>query len=131
MGLGLLGCGVGDEVFLGRYHERTPDSSHPDGGGSDVPGNNDAGDGAPPWADAGDASAVSPECLVPIEREPIACIRVPASGPYLPHIKWQFPPPSLQLTQDSPPGTPLVANLTDDNGDGHINLCDVPDVAWW
>src|SRR4051794_20589939 len=25
--------------------------------------------------------------------------------------------------------TPLVANLTDDNGDGEINLCDVPDVV--
>jgi len=24
--------------------------------------------------------------------------------------------------------TPLVANLTDDNGDGEINLCDIPDV---
>ena len=25
--------------------------------------------------------------------------------------------------------TPLVANLTDDNGDGEINLCDIPDVV--
>ena len=25
--------------------------------------------------------------------------------------------------------TPLVANLTDDNGDGTIDLCDVPDIV--
>jgi len=25
--------------------------------------------------------------------------------------------------------TPLVANLTDDNGDGAIDLCDIPDVV--
>ncbi len=42
--------------------------------------------------------------------------------------------PEVQWTFMGPPGfdqcivMPLVANLTDDNGDGAIDLCDVPDV---
>ena len=45
--------------------------------------------------------------------------------------KWTYQtPPNVYLTDN-----PLVANLTDDNGDGHIDLCDVPDVlmlaAFW
>jgi hypothetical protein len=42
--------------------------------------------------------------------------------------------PEAQWTFTGPPGfencivTPLVANLTDDNGDGEIDLCDIPDV---
>jgi hypothetical protein len=43
--------------------------------------------------------------------------------------------PTTQWTWDGPDGEtdsgviPLVANLTDDNGDGSIDLCDVPDVV--
>jgi hypothetical protein len=43
--------------------------------------------------------------------------------------------PEPQWTFNGPPGftecivMPLVANLTDDNGDGEIDLCDVPDVV--
>jgi hypothetical protein len=43
--------------------------------------------------------------------------------------------PEVQWTFMGPPGfdqcivMPLVANLTDDNGDGAIDLCDVPDVV--
>ncbi len=43
--------------------------------------------------------------------------------------------PEPQWTFMGPPGfdqciiMPLVANLTDDNGDGEIDLCDVPDVV--
>lgn len=127
--LGCLGCGVGDEVSLARFREQTPDGSDLDGGDTDAGGDRDAGDGDASLQDAGNGAVVPPECLVPVEREPVACAPLPPEGAYLPHIKWQFPPTSLQLTQDSPPGTPLVANLTDDNGDGLVNLCDVPDVV--
>jgi len=39
--------------------------------------------------------------------------------------------PEVQWTWDrvGSTHTPLVANLTDDNGDGLINLCDIPDVV--
>ena len=43
--------------------------------------------------------------------------------------------PEVQWTFNGPAGfnqsivMPLVANLTDDNGDGEIDLCDVPDVV--
>jgi hypothetical protein len=43
--------------------------------------------------------------------------------------------PEIQWAWTGPNGepysivTPLVANLTDDNGDGEIDLCDVPDVV--
>jgi len=45
--------------------------------------------------------------------------------------KWTYqPPPNVYFSS-----VPLVANLTDDNADGHIDLCDVPDVlisaAFW
>ncbi len=125
--LSFAGCGVGDEVLLARFREERP------GTGADAGSSFDAAlpDGSA--ADAGDApnkdaSVPRPECLVPAEREPIACTRVPRAASYLPHVKWRFPPPSLTLSQGSAPGTPLVANMTDDNGDGRIDLCDVPDV---
>ena len=51
----------------------------------------------------------------------------------------QAPPdafePVLEWSWTGPPGmrdsivTPLVANLTDDNDDGEIDLCDIPDVV--
>ncbi|MCH9681099.1 MAG: hypothetical protein K0V04_06690, partial [Deltaproteobacteria bacterium] len=43
-----------------------------------------------------------------------------------PDVQWSFPGVG-GLTQCLT--TPLVANLTDDNGDGNIDLCDIPDVV--
>ena len=122
-------CGIGDEVLLGRFSEQAPDGSDLDGGNQD--GSNGGGPGDRDAANAGDgdASTTRPECVVPAEREPVTCTTLPPGDNDLPRIKWQFPPASLQLTQDAPPGTPLVANLTDDNGDGRVDLCDVPDVV--
>ncbi len=60
-------------------------------------------------------------------------------GNGVPNCTQQAPPnsfdPDIQWTWTGPDGdinsevTPLVANLTDDNGDGSIDLCDVPDVV--
>lgn len=121
-------CGIGSEVLLGRF--------------KDLPaldaGDTDAGDLAPTAdasADAGledggdDAGMVRPECVVPAERTPVPCTRSTESSTFSPRVKWRFPPASLDLAQDSPPGTPLVANLTDDNDDGRVDLCDIPDVV--
>jgi hypothetical protein len=40
-----------------------------------------------------------------------------------PEIQWTFGANEMSWV------TPLVANFTDDNGDGEINLCDIPDVV--
>ncbi|MFT3924875.1 MAG: VCBS repeat-containing protein [Myxococcales bacterium] len=120
-------CGIGDEIILARFRESPSDDPGLDAG-SDAAIGPDSGDGAVHPPDGGDGGAGNPECLVPMEREPVACTTLPPPGTALPHVKWRFPPASLELKQASPPGTPLVANLTDDNGDGLVNLCDVPDV---
>lgn len=126
--LGLAGCGVGDEVILGRFPESGGDGSSLDGGPRDAGSGTDGGEGGRPSGDAGDGDGHGAECNVPESRSPIKCEQMPLTGNSPTHIKWRFPPASLGLKQQTPPGTPLVANLTDDNGDGKINLCDVPDV---
>ncbi|MBK8258682.1 MAG: VCBS repeat-containing protein [Polyangiaceae bacterium] len=55
--------------------------------------------------------------------------KAPADS-FAPTVQWQWtaPPadPSAFLTGSF--STPLVGNFTDDNGDGEIDLCDIPDV---
>jgi hypothetical protein len=122
----LPACGVGDRVLLGRFRQGAADAEVDDGG-NPFP---DGGDGglAPPDAGADDATS-GPACQVPAELTPIPCTTLPPEGASLPRVEWRFPPPSLELSADSRPGTPLVANLTDDNGDGRVDLCDVPDIV--
>ena len=43
-----------------------------------------------------------------------------------PDVQWTF---TVLRAEPSGIVTPLVANLTDDNGDGAIDLCDMPDVV--
>ncbi|MCA9706281.1 MAG: VCBS repeat-containing protein [Myxococcales bacterium] len=45
---------------------------------------------------------------------------------FQPDVQWSFPGVGAQTQCLT---TPLVANLTDDNGDGAIDLCDIPDVV--
>ncbi|MCY0987998.1 VCBS repeat-containing protein [Nannocystis sp. ILAH1] len=42
---------------------------------------------------------------------------------FAPELQWSFGPDLQAMV------TPLVGNFTDDNGDGEIDLCDVPDVV--
>jgi hypothetical protein len=42
-----------------------------------------------------------------------------------PDVQWSF---AGEGTENQAVATPLVANMTDDNGDGAIDLCDIPDV---
>ena len=68
--------------------------------------------------------------------------KVGSSGDALPRCERSAPPASFDpvvqwawtgATDDEDPmeavATPLVVNLTDDNGDGQIDLCDTPDVV--
>ena len=43
-----------------------------------------------------------------------------------PEIQWAWTGPDGDILSVV---TPLVANLTDDNGDGEIDLCDIPDIV--
>ena len=72
----------------------------------------------------------------PTENAPRSCKVVEGDGEYkLPVCKLAAAPdsfePKLQWSAElgNGFGPPLVANLTDDNGDGVIDLCDIPDVV--
>ncbi len=81
----------------------------------------------------GDESGGPPElCKVPEDGTdaPGPCDYAAPPGSFDPVLQWEWlgEPGARQSAT-----TPLVANLTDDNGDGTIDLCDVPDVvvlAW-
>jgi hypothetical protein len=51
-------------------------------------------------------------------------MQAPADS-FTPAVQWTWTPPDHVYSIV----TPLVANLTDDNGDGRIDLCDVPDIV--
>ena len=53
------------------------------------------------------------------------CKETAPPNSFEPVEQWNFTPPGEPQSYV----TPLVANLTDDNGDGSIDLCDVPDVV--
>ena len=55
-----------------------------------------------------------------------ACRTKAPSDSFNPDIQWQWWGPD---DEDQSSISPLVANLTDDNGDGEIDLCDIPDVV--
>lgn len=54
-----------------------------------------------------------------------ACDKMPPPEAFEPVVEWEWTGPNGSLGSLV---TPLVANLTDDNGDGAIDLCDTPDV---
>jgi len=54
------------------------------------------------------------------------CTDVAPANSFDPDIQWMWIGPNGETNSIV---TPLVANLTDDNGDGAIDLCDVPDVV--
>jgi hypothetical protein len=67
-------------------------------------------------------------CKVPaddLNGAPATCTRSAPAMAFQPKLKWSWSEPVPRGSVV----TPLVANLTDDNGDGAIDLCDVPDVV--
>ncbi len=54
------------------------------------------------------------------------CEVVAPPDSFAPEVQWSFTGPNGMVACMT---TPLVANLTDDNGDGAIDLCDIPDVV--
>ncbi|HEY4240443.1 MAG TPA: VCBS repeat-containing protein [Kofleriaceae bacterium] len=97
--VGMIGCGPPDRNGL------------PDGAATDTPVGSDAPVNICKVQDDGNALPT--------------CTEVAPPGSFTPSIKWTW----TGETEPYSIVTPLVANLTDDNGDGAIDLCDTPDVV--
>jgi hypothetical protein len=54
------------------------------------------------------------------------CLDVAPPGSFDPAVQWAWPGEGEETEVLA---SPIVGNLTDDNGDGEIDLCDVPDVV--
>ncbi|OGQ93804.1 MAG: hypothetical protein A2284_03450 [Deltaproteobacteria bacterium RIFOXYA12_FULL_61_11] len=58
------------------------------------------------------------------------CQYVPPPGVFSPVVEWAIDTFTLHPTYNQVMSTPMVGNLTDDNGDGRIDLEDTPDVVF-
>jgi hypothetical protein len=56
----------------------------------------------------------------------VPCVDSAPPDAFVPDLQWSWDGPQDMWSSFV---VPLVANLTDDNGDGEIDLCDVPDVV--
>ena len=84
------------------------------------------GDQHPDGAPGGDGGAVD-LCHVQSDDNGVPnCTQHAPPDSFDPDIQWMWTGPDGDTNSEV---TPLVANLTDDNGDGSIDLCDVPDVV--
>lgn len=107
-------------------------TSGAEGTGTDPVGSqSDAG--GPEFTRDAATSAVIDKCKVSRDDENgggLACTKVAPPGAFAPATKWSWKAPSeLGVNLEGSMVIPLVANLTDDNGDGNVDLCDVPDVV--
>ena len=110
VGLLLIGCPV-------RENDGTDDDDSSSGD------DDDDSSTEPPWDPCAGAPAASD---VPSLN---SCVYTPPVGVFSPQIEWQmssFPTFTSYIQSMS---TPMVANLTDDDGDGQITLEDTPGVA--
>ncbi len=77
----------------------------------------------PPDAD----TKIPDQCTVSDDMDGVGtCDDVAPPESFAPEIQWEWEGPAPNFGSYTPP---LVANLTDDNDDGVIDLCDTPDVA--
>ncbi|MCA9699944.1 MAG: VCBS repeat-containing protein, partial [Myxococcales bacterium] len=75
-----------------------------------------------------DQEILPPSCTVP-EGELDAVPECEQSAPadsFEPAVQWEWYGEGLHVNSLT---TPLVANLTDDNDDGAVDLCDIPDIV--
>ena len=106
-------------------------------GGEDASGDGDEeeeGDGGGILFDVGnggegngdDGGVIFGDCDVVDGLDGVGTVETAPPDSFVPAMEWKW---------DAPGGTcgsygiPLVANMTDDNGDGKIDLCDVPDIV--
>jgi hypothetical protein len=120
------GCSASNEVG-----NQAPPGSEPEGSA----GEPSAGTPPPPVDFAGSGSSDPPAgslCKVKETEDDAVpkCEQKAPAGAFAPVLQWEWtaPPASPGSLFSGSFQTPLVANLTDDNGDGAIDLCDVPDI---
>ena len=58
------------------------------------------------------------------------CLNEPGVGGFTPVVEWQWQENPLQPGFDDIMATPVIANLTDDDGDGDVDQDDVPDICF-
>src|SRR5205085_4343868 len=83
--------------------------------------------GFQPDASGGDETGpMVDECHVVDDMNAVGdCEMEAPADSFEPDVQWSF---AGEGTENEAVATPLVANMTDDNGDGAIDLCDIPDV---
>jgi len=139
----VLGAGCGDDSKGNdNFGEGTGGDDGGTGAGDD--GSGDAGDdgtgdggtttddgGGGPKLDVGDMPDIPPDdpgddnCKVVDDMDAIGeCDEEAPPDSFEPDVQWTWGGTSKSVIV-----TPLVANLTEDNDDGEIDLCDIPDVV--
>jgi hypothetical protein len=131
------GAGTQGEATLdddGGSESPTTSAGEADGTGPDTSAGTDSvdsGDG-PKFDvhggnDVADTGTAPPSCKVVDDMDAVGeCEAEAPPDSFDPEIQWSWQgPPSDPYSIV----TPLVANLTDDNNDGEIDLCDIPDVV--
>jgi len=76
--------------------------------------------------DSGDTGEPIDVCKVGDDGSGVGpCRKIAPADSFTPELQWSW---AGDAEFNDSIVTPLVANMTDDNGDGEIDLCDVPDV---
>ncbi|MBC7976468.1 MAG: VCBS repeat-containing protein [Myxococcales bacterium] len=111
---------------------RVPTSSGVDGSSGHDTASSSAGDTEVPKfdvegsVDVADTGPPPPTCKVVDDMDAVGeCTDIAPPNSFEPDVQWTW----TGATDPYSMVTPLVANLTDDNSDGAIDLCDVPDVV--
>jgi len=141
LGVFLVATGCGDDNRDGGLFDDVGESGDGDGGG----GPGDGGTGPGDDGDDGDSGGGGPKYDVDPGgdgsdgEDEEQCTVDPDGLDAVGECTEQAPPdsfePDIQWTWDGPNGEtdsgviPLVANLTDDDGNGSIDLCDIPDLV--
>ena len=121
-----LGCGA-------STHNSTSTGGTASGGSTGGTANT-GGDGIGGGLGGGNTGGVAPQaCKVTDDNAQDAptCTQKAPADAFSPSVQWEWtgPAPSDPSSQFTGTfSTPLVGNFTDDNGDGSIDLCDVPDI---
>lgn len=114
------------------------DAQTPSGGAAagGAPSTGGSGFGGQGFGDGGNgAGGDAPQnlCKVPDEGSDDAptCVETAPADSFDPEVQWTWtaPPPIDGGFYSGTFVTPLVGNFTDDNSDGAVDLCDVPDVV--
>ena len=78
------------------------------------------------FEDPGTTGAPVDLCKVGGDAGPGMCVDKAPPDAFTPEVQWSWIGLDGDIFSGAPP---LVANLTDDNGDGEVDLCDIPDVV--